>query len=102
VCWCGTDGERTAVSTVEFAATATAAATAGATDADAMSVSDDVSETRQSYVALGAALDTCLGGLILLSKVSFTVSCIVMMLCIHTGMHICRPAIMDVISPYTF
>jgi hypothetical protein len=74
VYWCGAQGEGTAVTTLQLAGTA---ATAGDADADAMTVGDDVSETRQTHVVLGSALGTCLGGggvqgggLILLNKVN--------------------------------
>jgi hypothetical protein len=71
VYWSGPQGEGTAVTTLQLAGT-----TAG--DADAMTVGDDVSETRQTHVVLGSALGTCLGGggvqgggLILLNTVIF-------------------------------
>jgi hypothetical protein len=103
VYWCGPQGENTAVTTLELAGSA-ATATAGDADADAMmNVSDDVSETRQTYVALGSALGVCLGGggvqgggLILLNKVIFT-SLHAINFFVHLNTHSCRSTSMSVL-----
>jgi hypothetical protein len=81
VYWCGAQGEGTAVTTLQLAGTA-ATATAGDADADAMTVSDDVSETCQAHVVLGSALGPLFRKcLILLDKVIST--------CLHVPNFFC-------------